>query len=90
MCIVRGEEQKKYVEELVRTKYPRGKVHVIDSLATPSFRQKIKTLVGGGNVSQGGSDVVFDTVGTDALFCEELLRSVHFDSHILLVAWVCY
>ena len=40
-------------------------------------------------MSQGESDVVFDTVGTDALFCEELLRSVHFDSHILLVAWVC-
>lgn len=34
-------------------------------------------------MSQGGSDVVFDTVGTDAMFCEELLRSVHFDSHIL-------
>lgn len=54
MCIVRGEEQKKYVEELVRTKYPRGKVHVIDSLATPSFRQEIKALVGGGKECESG------------------------------------
>ena len=54
MCIVRGEEQKKYVEELVRMKYPRGKVHVIDSLATPSFRQEIKALVGGGKECESG------------------------------------
>ena len=47
MCIVRGEDQKRYVEELVMREYPRAKVHMIDSLATPSFRNEIKALVGG-------------------------------------------
>ena len=36
------------------------------------------------HVSQGGSDVVFDTVGTDAIFNKNLLRSVRFGAHILL------
>lgn len=45
ICIVRGSDQKEYLTEFMKSHYPNGCVHIIDSEATPSFRDFIKSLV---------------------------------------------
>ena len=86
MCVVRGSSQQSFLEALLSHEYPEGRFTVIDSEATPLFKEVIKAKYVGvarGNDRKGGSDVVFDTVGTAAVFNENLLRSVGFGSHIL-------
>ena len=85
VCIVRGSDQKEYLTGFVKTHYPKCCVHIIDSEATPSFRDSLKSFVFVWIVvkEEGGSSLVFDTVGTDSLFCSQLLRSVRFGAHIL-------
>ena len=45
VCIVRGSSQKAYLESFVESHYPTSRVHIIDSEATPSFRDAVKALV---------------------------------------------
>lgn len=85
MCVVRGSNQRSFLEGLLSQEYPEGHFTVIDSEATPMFKEEIKEKYVGvkrGGEAKGGSDVVFDTVGTE-MFNENLLRSVRFGSHIL-------
>ena len=86
VCVVRGDRQRSFLEELLSREYPEGRFTVVDSEATPLFKEEIKAKYVGverGSETKGGSDVVFDTVGTAAVFNENLLRSVRFGSHIL-------
>ncbi|KAK8833334.1 hypothetical protein WA577_007865 [Blastocystis sp. JDR] len=73
VCVVRGDRQRSFLEELLSREYPEGRFTVVDSEATPVFKEEIKA-------KYGGSDVVFDTVGTAAVFNENLLRSVRIQS----------
>ena len=43
MCVVRGEEQKRFLEGLLRLEYPSGEFDVVDSVSTPLFKEEIKS-----------------------------------------------
>lgn len=43
MCVVRGEDQKQFLENLLRSEYPSGEFQVIDSVSTPVFKEEIKS-----------------------------------------------
>ena len=43
MCVVRGEEQKRFLEGLLRSEYPSGEFAVVDSVSTPTFKEEIKS-----------------------------------------------
>lgn len=45
MCVVRGIKQKSFLEEFVASHYPHSTVHMIDSEATPQFKEAIKQWV---------------------------------------------
>ncbi|CBK20071.2 uncharacterized protein [Blastocystis hominis] len=78
VCVVRGQQQKEFLNNLLRDSYPNEDYIIIDSEDTIDFRDCIKSRY-------GGSDVVFDTVGTESMFNKNLLRSVRFGAHIRLV-----
>ena len=46
MCVVRGEEQKRFLEGLLRSEYPSGEFAVVDSVSTPTFKQRQMTIRG--------------------------------------------
>ena len=43
MCVVRGEEQKRFLEGLLQSEYPSGEFAVVDSVSTPTFKEEIKS-----------------------------------------------